>query len=249
MRVYTRIVINSETGALISREGYDYDGPVELCKASSQEQALSAEQTQFYQTLQSNYSTQFANQSNILSSLNSAFAPILAAGLGQFGFTPAEEAAMRTGAMEQISGAYKNAATATSEAMAARGGGNVSLPSGASAQVIGQIATQAAQAESTAQNQITREGYQIGRQNFTQAANMLGGVGKMYDPSEFGSLSTSAGSTAFEEANKINQENNAWKGELGGALGGIAGDFLGGFGTGLGEKIGQGGGGGGGGDV
>jgi hypothetical protein len=228
MRVYTRIIINSETSELISREGYDYEGPVLQCKASDAENALSAEQSAFFQTLQNDYKTQFASQTNILNSLNSTFQPILAGGIGQFGFTPAEEAALRTGALEQVGGAYKNASTAVSEMMAARGGGNVSLPSGADAQVMGTIASQAAAAESGAQNQITQAGYAVGRQNFLEAANVLGGVAKMYDPAAYGDLANKSGSQAFNEANIIQQQNNAWKGELGGTFAGIAGAFLGG---------------------
>ena len=228
MQIYTRVIINSETGEVISREGYDYDGPVDLCKASDAENALSAQESAFYQALQNDYKQQFGNQTAILKSLNDTFEPILAKGIGQFGFTPQEEAALRTGAIEQVSGAYKNAATAVSEAMAARGGGNVSLPSGADAQVLGTIASQAAAAEAGAQNQITQEGYQLGRQNFLAAASILGDTAKMYDPAAFGSLANSAGSQAFNEANIIQQQNNAWKGELGGAAAGIAGAFLGG---------------------
>ena len=197
-------------------------------KASEQEQNLSNEQAAFYKTLTNNYNTQFAGQSSILNSLKNAFTPILAAGPGQQGFTAPELAAMRTQAADTTAQAYAQARQAVNEKVAEAGGGNAYLPSGAAAQSNAGLASQAAQANAAQQNQITQQNYGQGLKNFQLAASALSGTAGLFDPTAFAGQGNSAGQNAFGSANTINQENNAWKGELGGAIGGVTSNLFGG---------------------
>jgi len=259
MRISTKVIIHIPSGRVLRREGYDYTGPLALCKASDAQTQLEQSQSDFYKTLSSAYATQFAGQQQILSSLTSAFQPllslggqiaqtfqpILAAGPGQAGFTPTEEAAMRTSASDANANAFQSAQIAAQNSN--QSGGSELLPSGAAAQINADVNARAASQEATAQNQITQANYAIGRQNFSQAANILGGLNtqatntltdtsKIFDPLGFAKTATQTGTDAFGQATTIQQENSAWEGEVGGALGGIAGSFLGGFGKTLGKN-------------
>lgn len=210
---------------------------------SQSQQDIAKSQQQFFNTMTSNYNTQFAGQASILGALKDAWTPILAAGPGQYGFTAAEDAAMRTQATAGVANNYKFASQATGNAMAATGGGNTFLPSGANAQVQSQIASAAAGQQSNEQLGITQAGYETGRQNFSNASTALGGVAKMMDPTAYASTAGKAGSDAFSSAYQNQQMVNAaspWNavsGILGGALSAGIGAFTGGIGGGLASSL------------
>src|SRR5882672_1871853 len=108
----------------------DYRGPVALCKTSSAEKAA-ATKTQSLADIMSNYyQTTFAGQQGILDNLKSSVDSLVKAGPGQYGFTAAEDAALRTRASAGTADAYKMASQALGEKLAAQGGGNAFLPSG-----------------------------------------------------------------------------------------------------------------------
>jgi hypothetical protein len=212
-----------------------------LCKATQQEKTLQSEEADFYKQLTGDYAKQFANQSAILSSLNATFQPILAAGPGQFGFTPQETTSLRTGASDTIAQTSQSAQAALDQTLAARGGGNVFIPSGAANEMTAQILTSQAAEESSAQNQITQAGYAQGNANFNTAASILGNTAAQYNPIGYAGASTSANQAAFNEAQVIQQQDQAWEGQLGGILGGVAGAFLGGpAGAAIGSQLGGG---------
>lgn len=188
--------------------------------ASQQEQQISQSQQQMMQTLQNNYNTQFAGQSAILNNLNTSASSILSQGIGQKGFTPAEEAAMRTQASEGTAGAYKMAKAATGESLAALGGGNVFLPSGTAAGISANLAQSAAAQNAAQQLGITESSYAQGRQNYLQAANILGGVAGQMQPLGYAGAATTAGGQAFGSASQIQQQNQAGQKALMGMLGG-----------------------------
>jgi len=250
-RYFYKIIIDSDTLRTLYRVPSSYSGPAWLMKASDAQTQLEQSQSDFYKTLSSAYATQFAGQSAILSSLTTAFqpllslggqiastfSPILQVGPGQKGFTPEEETAMRTSASDANANAFQSAQIAAQNSN--QSGGNELLPSGAAAQINADINARAANQEATAQNQITQANYAVGRQNFTNAASILGGLStgttkgllditKLQSPVDYAKATTQTGNTAFGQATTIQQENSAWQGELGGALGGIAASFLGG---------------------
>lgn len=247
MRIHTKLEYQWDDTrseyVLIHEEGYDLpDGsPIALCKGASDAQMdLAKSQKDFADALHNDYNTQFANQSAILGSLNKTLQPIVEAGIGQYGFTNAEDAAMRTQASAGTSATYNAAKRAAGQNMAAAGGGNEFLPTGAKAQTAAQIAQAAAQKESDQQLGITQAGYQQGRQNFANAVAAQQGVASQYNPLGYASGVTSANQSAYNMDEKNNELNNAaspWN-AVGGILGGVAGSFLGPIGASIGSKIG-----------
>lgn len=217
-----------------------WKSPKVLNKASSAEKNLATQQAGFYQTLTQDYGKQFANQSNVLASLQSAWNPILQAGPGQYGFTPQEDASLRTSSADSIAQGQLNAQKALNNTLAAEGGGNSFIPNGAQEQLKASLLSSAGQQQAASQNQITQAGYQTGLQNFNNASSALGGVAGQYAPTGYISGANSAGGEAFSSANAVNTQNNAWKSSLMGAIGGIGGAILGGpIGAGIGESFGS----------
>jgi hypothetical protein len=197
--------------------------------ASSEQKQINKAQTDFYNNLTSQYNTIFGQNQAITGALTSAFTPILQAGPGQAGYTPAETNALNTSTTENIASNYAQAQKATAQILAARGGGDTVLPSSVDANALAKNTNLAAQQTAAAQNQITSDSYNVGRQNWLSAAQVLGSTAGLIDPTKYASAATTSGSTAAEEANKINDANNSlWKTAIG-ALGNVAGQAVGGF--------------------
>jgi hypothetical protein len=236
---------------LVRNQSITWTGGVALCKAegpSSEQQGIASSQQSFYNTLQKDYGTQFANQSNILNALNKSLSPIINAGVGQYGFGNAEDAAMRTQSTSGTASAYRSAKQASGEAQAAQGGGDTFIGSGVKAQTNAQLANSAASTEANQQLGITQQGYQTGRSNYFNAVNQEQNVANAYNPSAYGQMANSAGSAAYGSASNNQQlkaaadaANNPW-GLVGGVAGGIAGSFVGmpGAGYALGSSLGGG---------
>ena len=234
---------------LVRNKSIIWTGPVALCKMegpSADQQGIAASQLSFYNTLQKDYGTQFANQNNILNALNKSLSPIVNAGVGQYGFGNAEDAAMRNQATSGTAGVYKSAKQATGEAQAAQGGGDTFIGSGVKAQTNAQLANSAASTEANQQLGITQQGYQQGRQNYFGAVGQEQGVANAYNPSGYATSANSAGTSAYGSASTNQQlkaaadaANSPWS-AVGGAVGGIAGAFMGdpGLGMQLGSSIG-----------
>lgn len=210
---------------------------------SSQEKAIAQQQQQFFGTLQQGYKTAFAGQQNILNSLNTAFQPIVAAGINQYGFSPAEDAALRTQASAGTATQYQNASKTIGESLASVGGGNAFLPSGAATKLQSQAALGAAQEESAQQLGITEAGYAQGRQNFLAAASGEQQNAAMLNPTGYAGQATGAGQAAFGSQAQIweqQQESSPWNivgGVLGGAVQAGLGAFTGGIGTGAANML------------
>lgn len=244
MRIHTRIEMvwceECKQYVQIAEEGYDLpdNSPVAYCKgASTQQTDLANSQQNFYNTLQNDYGTQFANQSNILNTLNASLKPIVQAGPGQYGYSNAEDAALRTQSSAGTSQAFQNAKQSLGQSQAAQGGGDQFLPSGVKTQQQTQLATGAAQQESNQQLGITTQGYDVGRQNFNNAVSAENGVATQYNPNAYASNVDNSGTTAYNSASENTKLNNAaspW-GVLGGALGGVLGNS--GFGAAAGKAL------------
>ena len=219
---------------LVRDKSVIWTGSLLVCKgASAQMNELAGQQASFYNTLQKDYGVQFANQSNILNTLNKSLAPIVNSGVGQYGFGNAEDAAMRNQATAGTASAYKSARQATGEAQAAQGGGDEFLGSGVKAQTNAQLANAAASTEANQQLGITQAGYQTGRQNYFNATGQEQGVAGAYNPTAYGDVAGQAGSSAFNTASTVNQQNQAaspW-GMVGGLVGGAASSLMGGLGN------------------
>jgi hypothetical protein len=246
MRVHTKIQYqwDGQEYVEVYEEGFDRpeNGQVALCKGASDDQNnLAKSQADFYKTLSDDYNTQFANQSNILTSLQTSLQPVVNAGVNQFGYNPAEENALNSTAIQGTAQSYQNAQKALQNQQAAQGGGNLALPSGVAAQNNATLASAGANQESSELLGIKNAGYAQGRENYNNAIAQMGGVSAQYNPLGYSAGATGAGNSAASEANTIQQENQAsspW-GAIGGLLGGVAGSFLGPMGASVGSKLGS----------
>jgi hypothetical protein len=210
MKVYTKIIIDLETLQVIYRENYDYKGPIMLCKGPTVEQnAIANNMASTYNSLINAFNVTFGGQQAILSSLTNAAKGIVAAGPNQYGFSPAEEAVLTTQAIGQTAATFTESQRALNQQLAARGGGNVFLPSGAEAQLQAQGYRAAAETESALLNKIKMAGYEQGRQNWLTGLGVLGNVAAMEAPTGFAGAATSAGEQAFGAATQIAKEKAA----------------------------------------
>jgi hypothetical protein len=245
MFITTSATFLISTGELISRKGYDYNGPIDLACGggpSASQQQLASAQAAFYSTMTTSYKQTFAGQQAILANLQSAWKPILDAGPGQYGFTPAEDAAMRSQATQGTAANYATAARAVNAGMAAKGG-DAFIPSGAAAQMNSEVAQAAANAQSSANLGITEAGYAQGRANFGSASAALLGASQELNPTGYISGTNQAGNDAFSSATTNFDEAqaaspwNAVSGILGGALTAGVDAFTGGVGGSLAKSV------------
>ncbi len=200
-----------------------------ICGASKEEKTAFANETKVSSLLTSTFQKFAGDNASILSELTHNLTPIESAGPSQFGFTPAEEAARRTGTAEQINAAGSQVSNAVRSALASKGGGST-LPSGSEASIIGALAQDTAVKEALAQSDITAKGYDIGRQNWEFATE-----GLMKAPGELENPVTNAGDAALggakaemEGGQAITQANQAWMQPVGAIIGGVAGGLTGG---------------------
>lgn len=233
MRISEVVCFNISTGRELYRESYEYTGPVALaCGASGAMQNAANMETNVAQQMTNEFGTVFNQNEGILNSLTSALTPIVSAGPNQQGFSPAEEAAMRTQSMDQTAAAGQQASNSVRQELASEGGGNSYLPSGSDASINAGIAENTAQTNATNQLNITNEDYAQGRQNFFNAEGALAGApAALENPAtSAGEAASGAASSAFQGANAINQANNAWVGDLSGMIGSLGGSALNFFG-------------------
>jgi hypothetical protein len=152
---------------------------------------------------------------------------VLAAGMNQYGFSPQENAALRTQATTGVANQYQQANQATQQQLAATGGGNQFLPTGAQSQLTQQNAQAAAQQQSSEQLGITEAGYAQGRANYMSAAQGMGQVASAMNPLGYAGAANQGGSAAYGSATtNATQSTQAWE-AIGSAVGGLASSALG----------------------
>lgn len=200
-----------------------------MCGASSQQKAAFANEQVVANLLKTQFQDFAGTNKEILNSITSALTPIEEAGPGQFGFTPAEEAAIRTGTAEQLNTGAAQTANAVRSAVASRGGGTTYLPSGSEASIIGSLAQDTAVKEAEAQAGITQKGYDIGRQNFEFATEgLMKAPGAVESPViQAGEAAGGAAGREMEGGTAITQANQAWMQPVGQIIGGVAGAAMG----------------------
>lgn len=202
-----------------------------MCGPSSQEKSAQSQQASLASTLSANYNQNFANQSQVLGNLNRLFTPIAQAGPDQQGFGANELAALNTAAGEGIGNNYAKATQALNNQLAARGGGNEFLPTGARAALKGSLASSAANALSQAQIGITEANYAQGRSNWSQANAGLQALAEAYNPNAIAGQANQGLSSSFNMAHQINQEQNQKWADIAGGITGLASMAAGGFGN------------------
>jgi len=197
---------------------------------SDTQRELQTEEADFYRNQINAYNTAYKNFSEIQGVLNAQFAPILAKGPGQYGYTSAEDTALRTQAGEGTTQGFTAAQRALQQRIAAQGGagaGSVNLTSGGSTAIQEQLASETA-AESARENLgITTSGYDLGRQMWGTAITGEEGLAAGWNPNTFSGSTVSAGNAAASEANTIAAQQNSMWGSILGALGGVAGQAAG----------------------
>lgn len=197
-----------------------------MCGATGAQQQLQEEEMQTYQDYDNMMKQQYANQTALYSKVTSVLQPIFEKGPSQEGMSAAEKANLDAQAIEGTAENYRAAEAATSEQLAAEGGGNIPITTGAEEQLKGNVALSAAQEESRQETQIEAEDYTLGRENFQNAEGGLMAVAGGENPLGYMGAVTSAGNTANTEAENIAQEDNSWINAAIGAAGAIGGGAL-----------------------
>ncbi len=203
---------------------------------TSQEQALSQQESDLSNTLDAHYQEAFKDQLDSLNMLKSTISRIQSGQTGP-GFS-AEELAARTGQIVNQAGA---SARNVEQAEANQGAGQVfagsqdtsGLARGSAIrqQLTGEALSAAENQKSAALENLTAANYGQGRINADKTAAGLESLSGAYGGAASSSLSgrLSAGNTAFNMAEKIHQEQDAASGGFGKLLGfgaGLAGKFL-----------------------
>jgi hypothetical protein len=206
----------------------------------------SKEQKETYQTqkdITSNALSQakqiFGDSASVFSDISDALSPIVHGGPDQYGFSAAEDSALRSQAVTQSGVAARNAISSVNASISAVGGGNIALPSGAAIGAQTAVANSAAMNSANQQLEITKAGYATGRQNFFEAEKGLSEAPGVFNPS---TGATNAASGAAEgqarTANEIAASNNSWEQAVSGALGGVVGGIASGGMKNLGAGVG-----------
>ena len=226
MKIYTKLVIDLNTNKVVEESSFEYEGPVALaCGATPGQQQIAQSQTSGYNTLVNQAQSEFGNASGVFQDLVSSFAPIVAAGPNQQGFSPAEVSAMNSQAITNTGQAYRNEKAAVGNANSAVGGGNTGDTSGGA--TVGEnlsLAENAGNQTASELNNITQQNYATGRQNYFNAASGLAGApGVFGTANQAGQVATGAGEAAAGTQNQIASQNNSWVGAVTGALGNVAG--------------------------
>lgn len=241
MQFYSKVVVDMNKPLpegrfeVVSVECYEYDGPVDLlCGGpTAAQQQLQTAQSNYYNTMTQEAESVFGQDQALYSYLTSTFEPIINAGPNQQGFSQEELNTLNSSAITTTGQNYANAAKAVNEQIAAEGGGNTFIPSGANNQLKEEVATSAAALTSQEESQILQAGYQQGYNEYEAAvAGLEGGANVLSGSAALSNSANNAGSAASQTANEIAQEDNSWMGAIGGLLGaGLQGWATGGFKT------------------
>jgi len=233
MRIFTRLEYHWNNGnyVLDNSESFEYNGKIAvLCGASAAQNATAQAQSNFYNQLTSQATQVFGNDSQVFSGLMSTFAPIVAAGPSQQGFSPQELSNLNSEAITQTGTSYKNAKEALGNQEAAQGGGTVALPSGANVGANLSLAESGANQTASELGQITQANYAQGNANYQNAVKGEESATDVFNSSTNSANSaTGAGTAAANTENQITQDNNSWVNATIGALGSVAGAAVGDF--------------------
>ncbi len=220
MRITTKLTIAWD-GTVLEHDWYEYDGPLALCSggnAGQEAEANQAAQASFYNELTNSFSQEFGAQSAITNALTSAYEPILKGGPNQYGFSPGEQSALSSQALQGSSAAAQQAEQATGSELAAHD--STGLPSGVADELRSQIGDVAAQDNANEQLGIKQAGYQQGYNEFNHAAQVLAGTASLENPSSYARDAVGAGQSDTAAIKEVQQANTSpWLSVLGGALG------------------------------
>jgi hypothetical protein len=193
--------------------------------ASSGSKAINNMAGSAYGTAIDQAKAEFGDASKVFNDLYQSLSPIAAAGPDQTGYSTQAESAINASTIDTTAAQYKNATTAVKSDIAAEGGGNIALPSGAN------IGTEEALAEAGAQQ--TAAGlrsnlindYTKGNENWQFAeGGLTKAPGVFSDANTATSDTAKLGDVALQSQNVINAAPS-WNKVAMGALG-TAANFL-----------------------
>ncbi len=210
-----------------------------MCGGPSQTQLdLQSEEANFYKTQVKAYNNAYSNFSGIQDKLNAQFAPIIAKGPDQFGYSDAEFQNLVSGATEQTAQGYAHAKQALQQNAAAQGGGmsNINMTSGGQAQRDAELAATGEAALGAEKLGITQSGYAKGYDEWQRAVGGEENLAAGWNPNAFSGSAVGAGNSANDMANTITQQQNSIWTSVMGALGGVAGQAAGGWALGKAKK-------------
>ena len=182
---------------LVHEDGYEYTGPVCLCKGDSTAQDAEKSQAAFNTTMQGIMQQQFASSQQTLNFMKGKLDPMIN---NPKGMSDDALAAARTSATDQNSAAYQNAGRTMQNNQALKSG---DLPSGVNAQIAGSLASEEAANQAGSQNAITLQNEQLKQSNYWNSMNALNGVAAQNNPTGMaGAANQGAGAVAnLSEAN------------------------------------------------
>lgn len=198
-----------------------------MCGPSASEKSLQASSQAFSTMLQSNYGTLFGKQQGVLDSINKSLSPTLAAGPNQHGFNNAELSNLQTAAINNAGAANTAAQQAARTYGAGQGGGGTSgVTSGITKQIQSAIGSQAANAEGGQLNQINQADYAQGNANYWRAAGGMSALAQGYSPNAAQEGTISSNNISFQQADRIEQQNEQTSQQIAGGLTSLAGSAL-----------------------
>jgi hypothetical protein len=201
-----------------------------MCGGPTQAQEnLQNEQAAFYQNQVSAYNTAYANFSQISNQLQNMYAPILAKGPSQEGFSAGETEALNAQATEGTAENYKAAGQALNERIGAQGGGtsNENITGAGADALREQLAATGASAQSAQETQIQEADYAEGHQDYEQAVGGEQSLASGWNPNAFAGSATNAGNAEETTAGAIASEQDSVWNSVFSALGGVAGAAVG----------------------
>lgn len=167
--------------------------------------------------------TEFGAANTVFNDLMTSLGPIAAKGPLQTGETAQQAAAINATTVDQTATQYRNAATTVREAGAARGGGNVALPSGVNIATEVALAEAGAQQESTGLRENLQQNYELGNKNWQFAEKGIQSApGVFSTANQATGEATNAGKQAFDEQ-QARAAYPTWGKIAMGAIGDVAG--------------------------
>ena len=215
MKITTKAVYDVETWHLVEWTGYEYSGPVTLACSSGDNTAAALEKSQaaMTNTLNTDYSTTFAEQQQVLKGLTAKMNYLTA---NPMGYTPQQLATQRTSINENTAAAAHQA-LGTAAAFAATHGG-ADIGGGSIGQLAGQIGSGAAQSKAGALANLSEQNQEMKQKNFWTAISGLNSVGSELGGAG-GTAIGAAGSAADSSVNagKLNLEaqQSGWQNAMG----------------------------------
>jgi hypothetical protein len=184
---------------------------------------ITNEQGAAYGTAIDQAKAEFGDASTVFNDLMTSMSPIVKAGPLQMGETAQQASAINAATIDQTAAQYKNAATAVRSSEAARGGGNVALPSGVNIATEEALAEAGAQQESTGLRENLQANYELGNKNWQFATSTLEKApGVFADANQATGEATTAGKEALA-GQQIRASYPTWGKIAMGAIGDVAG--------------------------